>query len=110
MSETKRDNKALYQLRQEIEDCLTLEADEEFDLDELDMLILSFEEKVESCLAYIKNLQAAGEGLAAEIKRLKAQKRAVVKTTWHGSNVCTWRVDGAWTGKRFGWAYIAVAS
>ena len=78
MSETKRDNKALYQLRQEIEDCLTLEADEEFDLDELDMLILSFEEKVESCLAYIKNLQAAGEGLAAEIKRLQDQKRAVV--------------------------------
>ena len=56
MSETKRDNKALYQLRQEIEDCLTLEADEEFDLDELDM----------------SQPIPAGEGLKSSVSKTRA--------------------------------------
>ena len=66
----------LYEIRQDIEQILNPQEGEDFNPEILDELRLRFEEKVENCIAYIKNLKSDEEALDKEIKRLQARKQA----------------------------------
>lgn len=69
----------LYEIRWDIEECLTIENDEEeLDTERLDSLVESFDEKVGSCIAVLKNMKATEEAIATEIRRLQSQKRTIV--------------------------------
>ena len=43
---------------------------------ELAALEIEFDDKIENCIAYLKNIRAEEEALSAEIKRLTARKKA----------------------------------
>ena len=76
----------LYEIREDFEQILNPPpADEESDspiLSEGEIragiasLEIEFDDKIENCLAYLKNLRAEEEALSAEIKRLTARKKA----------------------------------
>ena len=67
----------LYEIAALIEQAITPPEGEEFNPEALDALKVKFEEKVEACIAYIKNLKSDEDALDAEIKRLQARKHAV---------------------------------
>ena len=67
----------LYEIRAEIESALTPVEGEDFNPEVLDSLKIQFEDKVENCIAYIKNLKSDEEALDNEIRRLQARKQAV---------------------------------
>ena len=76
----------LYAIREDFERILNPPpADEETDSPipseaelrtELAALEIEFDDKIENCLAYLKNIRAEEEALSAEIKRLTARKKA----------------------------------
>lgn len=67
----------LYEINAAIETALNPPEGEEIDHEALESLKLSFDDKVEGCLAIIKNLKAEEAALDTEIKRLQARKKAV---------------------------------
>lgn len=67
----------LYEIRHEIETALLTPEDEHFNPQRIEELNMVFDDKVESCVAVIKNLKSDADQIDAEIKRLQARKAAV---------------------------------
>ena len=79
--------RALYKIREDMQAVLNPPLADENGTEEVIMsadeirtrltpLEIEFDDKLENCLAYLKNLRAEEEALGAEIKRLTARKKA----------------------------------
>ena len=78
-----QDSTRLYEIREEIEQVLSQNptSDEEQELAEamLDGLFSKFEDKVENCIACLKNLKSARQAHEVEIRKLTNRKQTIVK-------------------------------
>ena len=67
----------LYEINELIEAALNVPEGENFDSALIEELAIRFDEKVENCIAYLKNLRAEEDALSLEIKRLQGRKASV---------------------------------
>lgn len=69
--------RALYDIDQEILDCVDLETGEILDSEKLDALQMEREKKLEGVALWVKDLNAEAEAVKAEADKLTARKRAL---------------------------------
>ena len=69
--------KALYEIDQEILDCVDMETGEILDSERLDALQMEREKKLEGVALWIKDLNAEADAVKAEADKLTARKRAL---------------------------------
>ena len=69
--------RALYDIDQEILDCVDMETGEILDSEKLDALQMEREQKLEGVALWIKDLNAEAEAVKAEADKLTARKRAL---------------------------------
>ena len=69
--------RALYEIDQEILDCVDLETGEILDTERLDALQMERERKLEGVALWVKDLTAEAEAVKAEAAKLIARKRAL---------------------------------
>ena len=69
--------RALYEIDQEILDCVDLETGEILDSAKLDALQMERERKLEGVALWIKDLRAEAEAVKAEADKLNARKKAL---------------------------------
>lgn len=69
--------RALYDIDQEILDCVDMETGEILDSEKLDALQMEREQKLEGVALWIKDLSAEAEAVKAEADKLTARKRAL---------------------------------
>ena len=69
--------RALYDIDQEILDCVDLETGEILDSEKLDALQMEREKKLEGVALWVKDLKAEAEAVKAEADKLNARKKAL---------------------------------
>jgi len=69
--------RALYEIDQEILDCVDAESGEILDVEKLDALQMEREEKLEGVALWIKDMKAEAEAIKAEADKLTARKKAL---------------------------------
>ena len=69
--------RALYEIDQEILDCVDMETGEILDSEKLDALQMERERKLEGVALWIKDMNAEAEAVKAEADKLVARKRAL---------------------------------
>ena len=69
--------RALYEIDQEILDCLDMETGEILDTEKLDALQMERERKLEGVALWVKDLKAEAEAVKAEADKLTARKKAL---------------------------------
>lgn len=69
--------RALYEIDQEILDCVDMETGEILDTERLDALQMERERKLEGVALWVKDLSAEAEAVKAEADKLTARKRAL---------------------------------
>ena len=69
--------RALYDINQEILDCVDLETGEILDSEKLDALQMEREQKLEGVALWVKDLNAEAEAVKTEADKLIARKRAL---------------------------------
>ena len=69
--------RALYDIDQEILDCVDMETGEILDSEKLDALQMEREQKLEGVALWIKDLSAEADAVKAEADKLTARKRAL---------------------------------
>ena len=69
--------RALYEIDQEILDCVDLETGEILDTERLDALQMERERKLEGVALWVKDLSAEADAVKAEADKLTARKRAL---------------------------------
>ena len=69
--------KALYEIEQEILDCVDPETGEILDAEKLDALQMEREKKLEGVALWVKDLKAEAEAVKAEADKLNARKKAL---------------------------------
>ena len=69
--------RALYEIDQEILDCVDMETGEILDSEKLDALQMERERKLEGVALWVKDLSAEAEAVKAEADKLTARKRAL---------------------------------
>ena len=69
--------RALYEIDQEILDCVDLETAEILDTARLDALQMERERKLEGVALWVKDLKAEAEAVKAEADKLTARKKAL---------------------------------
>ena len=69
--------RALYDIDQEILDCVDLETGEILDSEKLDALQMEREKKLEGVALWVKDLKAEAEAVKAEADKLTARKKAL---------------------------------
>ena len=69
--------RALYEIDQEILDCVDAESGEILDTEKLDALQMEREEKLEGVALWIKDMKAEAEAIKAEADKLNARKKAL---------------------------------
>lgn len=69
--------RALYDIDQEILDCVDLETGEILDAEKLDTLQMEREQKLEGVALWVKDLKAEAEAVKAEADKLTARKKAL---------------------------------
>ena len=69
--------RALYEIDQEILDCVDPESGEILDVEKLDALQMEREEKLEGVALWIKDMKAEAEAIKAEADKLNARKKAL---------------------------------
>lgn len=103
----------LYEINEALEKLLMLESGNFVDTETgeiltaeaVDELELAREEKIESCLLFVKNMNAEAEMIKAEIEKLTARKKACEnKASW-----CKEYVQNALKGEKFKTARVAVS-
>ena len=69
--------RALYEINQDILDCVDMETGEILDTEKLDALQMEREAKLEGVALWIKDLKAESEAVKAEADKLTARKKAL---------------------------------
>lgn len=69
--------RALYEIDQELLDCVDMETGEILDVERLDALQMERERKLEGVALWIKDLNAEAEAVKAEADKLTARKKAL---------------------------------
>ena len=69
--------RALYEINQDILDCVDLETGEILNVEKLDALQLEREAKLEGVALWVKDLKAEAEAVKAEADKLTARKKAL---------------------------------
>ena len=69
--------RALYEIDQEILDCVDPESGEILDVEKLDALQMEREEKLEGVALWIKDMKAEAEAIKAEADKLTARKKTL---------------------------------
>ena len=69
--------RALYEIDQDILDCVDMETGEILDTEKLDALQMEREAKMEGVARWVKDLKAEAEAVKAEADKLTARKRAL---------------------------------
>ena len=69
--------RALYEIDQEILDCVDMETGEILDVEKLDALQMERERKLEGVALWVKDLKAEAEAVKAEADKLTARKKAL---------------------------------
>jgi hypothetical protein len=69
--------RALYEIDQEILDCVDLETGEILDVEKLDALQMERETKLEGVALWVKDLKAEADAVKAEADKLTARKQAL---------------------------------
>jgi len=69
--------RALYEINQDILDCVDLETGEILDTEKLDALQMERERKLEGVALWVKDLKAEAEAVKAEADKLTARKKAL---------------------------------
>lgn len=71
----------LYEVKEElakaIEECMDEETGEVFDQERLNKAFKDWNEKIESCMCYVKNLKAQAEAIKTEQSRLAERRRVI---------------------------------
>ena len=69
--------RALYEIDQDILDCVDMETGEILDVEKLDALQMERERKLEGVALWVKDLRAEADAVKAEADKLNARKRAL---------------------------------
>ena len=69
--------RALYEINQEILDCVDFETGEILDVEKLDALQIEREAKLEGVALWVKDLKAEAEAVKAEADKLNARKKSL---------------------------------
>jgi chromosome condensin MukBEF ATPase and DNA-binding subunit MukB len=69
--------RALYEIDQDILDCVDTETGEILDTEKLDALQMELEKKLEGVALWVKDLKAEAEAVKAEADKLNARKKAL---------------------------------
>ena len=86
--------RALYEIDQEILDCVDAESGEILDVEKLDALQMEREEKLEGVALWIKDMKAEAEAIKAEADKLTARKKALDTKIDGLKNWLTMALDG----------------
>ena len=86
--------RALYEIDQEILDCVDPESGEILDVEKLDALQMEREEKLEGVALWIKDMKAEAEAIKAEADKLTARKKALDNKIDGLKNWLTMALDG----------------
>ena len=86
--------RALYEIDQEILDCVDAESGEILDVEKLDALQMEREEKLEGVALWIKDMKAEAEAIKAEVDKLTARKKALDTKIDGLKNWLTMALDG----------------
>ena len=84
----------LYEIDQEILDCVDAESGEILDVEKLDALQMEREEKLEGVALWIKDMKAEAEAIKAEADKLTARKKALDTKIDGLKNWLTMALDG----------------
>ena len=86
--------RALYEIDQEILDCLDMETGEILDTEKLDALQMERERKLEGVALWVKDLKAEAEAVKAEADKLTARKKALDNKIESLKNWLLYALDG----------------
>ena len=86
--------RALYEINQDILDCVDMETGEILDTEKLDALQMEREEKLEGVALWIKDMKAEAEAIKAEADKLTARKKALDNKIDGLKNWLTMALDG----------------
>ena len=86
--------RALYEIDQDILDCVDAETGEILDVEKLDALQMEREEKLEGVALWIKDMKAEAEAIKAEADKLTARKKALDNKIDGLKNWLTMALDG----------------
>jgi len=86
--------RALYEIDQEILDCVDEETGEILDIEKLDALNMEREAKLEGVALWIKDLRAEADAVKTEADKLTARKKALDNKITSIKNWLLWALDG----------------
>ena len=96
---------SLWQIEEEIMDCVDMETGEIIDIERLDQLQMDRDSKIENIALYIKNLLSDAEGIKAEKENL-AQRQKVAENK---ANSLKKYLSGYLAGQKFSTARVAIS-